>query len=419
MNAHTPTDSADVIVVGAGPAGSSAALHLAKAGLDVLLLEKSEFPRDKICGDGLTPRAVQELALMGIDVSKLDWKRTKGLRMHVGRALYHAEWPDLTDFPPFGMTVKRKVLDQFLVEQAVAASARLRTNTTVQAPLVRRNRVVGVTTKDGLAFEAPVVVAADGSSARLAVAMGVHRMPSRPLGLAIRTYFTSPMSEDDWLDSWLELWDGEPNRSHLLPGYGWSFPLADGTCNVGVGLPDTKHYPNMNYRQLLSQWLKTMPPSWGFTPENQVVPIRGGALPMGMNRKPIYLRGMLLTGDAAGLVNPFTGEGISYAMQSGRYAAEHIVEARARGFHTRSAERALNQYAEHISCALGSYYRMGRLFGWFISHPWVMRLSAHYGLAFPPLRMLTHRLLSDLTDSPSHDGYDRVIHALEKITPRF
>ncbi|MDR2973587.1 MAG: geranylgeranyl reductase family protein, partial [Propionibacteriaceae bacterium] len=325
------TDSADVIVVGAGPGGSATAAHLARAGLSVLLLEKTQFPREKVCGDGLTPRAVKELSLLGIDLANLDWKRSQGLRIHVGRAQYCMEWPELTDFPAYGMAVRRSVFDQHMADQAVGAGARLLTGANVNAPLTHRGRIVGVTTKDGRRFEAPVVVAADGNSARLAVAMGRGRIESRPLGVAVRTYYSSPMGDEPWLDSWLELWDGEPGRSHLLPGYGWSFPLGGGTCNVGMGLPDATRYRDVDFRQLMKRWLGTMPKSWGFSQDHQLEPIRSAALPMGFNRKPVYAQGLLLVGDAAGTVNPFNGEGISYAMESGRYAAEQIIQAQACG----------------------------------------------------------------------------------------
>ncbi|MCL2483580.1 MAG: geranylgeranyl reductase family protein [Propionibacteriaceae bacterium] len=417
MGKQVVDDSADVIVVGAGPGGSSTATHLAKAGLSVLLLEKSEFPREKICGDGLTPRAIRELALLGVDVPGLPWKRSKGLRIIVGKTRYLMDWPDLPDFPNFGMAVRRTIFDQFLAEHAVEAGVRLLTSANVHSPIVDRGQITGVVTKDGRRFEAPVVVAADGGSARLAVSMGLHRMESRSMGMAVRTYFSSPLADEDWLDSWLEMWDGPVGRSHLLPGYGWIFPLGDGTCNVGMGLPDASHYRTLDYRDMLTRWLATMPEQWGLTEEHRMGKVSSAALPMGFNRKPVFTRGLLLIGDAAGTVNPFTGEGISYAMESGRFAAEHIVQAHARGIRTPSANRALAAYARHLTSEWGSYFWLGGLFHKFIVHPSIMRLSAHYGLAVPVIRNLTNRLLSHLVDRPSRDGYDRVINALCAIAP--
>ena len=406
---------ADVIVVGAGPAGSATATHLARAGLTVLLLEKSAFPREKVCGDGLTPRTVRELALLGADVPSLPWQRNRGVRIHVGRATYLMDWPDLTDFPPFGFAVRRGEFDTYLAGLAVAAGAELHTGTAVTGPLLTRDRVTGVTTRNGRRFSAPVVVAADGNSARLAVALGLHRLEHRLVGVAVRAYFTSPRSHDDWLDSWLELWDGTPGRSRLLPGYGWSFPLGDGTCNVGLGLPDPHRYPGVDVRGLLQAWLAWLPPEWGFTPAHQIGPVAGAALPMGFTRTPQYSRGVLLVGDAAGLINPFTGEGISYAMESGRYAAEHIIAARARGFHTRSADRVLAAYSRHLTSEWGHYFGLGNLFARIIAHPAIMRAAAHYGLPIPAVRQLTHRVLSHLGDRPPHDAYDRVAYALTRL----
>jgi len=412
-----PDELADVIVVGAGPSGTATAIHLARAGVRVLLVEKAAFPREKVCGDGLTPRTVKELALLGADVAGLDWQRTRGLRMHVGRARYVLPWPELSDFPSFGLVRRRADFDQFLAGQAVDAGVTLLTGTAVQAPIQRRGRITGVVAKDGRRFEAPVVVAADGNSARLAVAMGLGRLVTRPVGVAVRTYYRSPMADEEWLDLWLEMWDGVPGRSHLLPGYGWSFPEGDGTCNVGLGLLDASRYRDMDYRELLTRWLAALPAEWGFTPANATQPVRGAALPMGFNRKPAYTRGLLLVGDAMGAVNPFNGEGISYAMESGRYAAGHILQARARGFGTRSAEQALAGYGRHLASAWGGYFRLGNLFEKIIAHPQVMKAAAHWGLPIPVVRQITHRMLSNLTDHPGHDAYDRVVNALVRLAP--
>ena len=187
---------ADVIVVGAGPGGSTAAAHLADRGLDVVLLEKSTFPREKVCGDGLTPRAVKQLIKLGIDTSEeAGWVHNRGLRVYGGRSEpFELPWPDLAEFPPYGLVRARATFDKILADRAVAGGARLYEQTNVTAPIVneRTDRIVGVQSKDGRTFRAPVVVAADGNSARLALGMGLAKRTDRPMGVAVRAYFNSP-----------------------------------------------------------------------------------------------------------------------------------------------------------------------------------------------------------------------------------
>ncbi len=145
--------------------------------------------------------------------------------------------------------------------------------------------------------------------------------------MAVRTYYTSPRHNDDYLEAWLDLWDG----NSLLPGYGWIFGMGDGTSNVGLGLLNTSTgFGEIDYRDLLRKWLGAMPAEWGFTEENRTQPVRGAALPMGFNRTPHYTKGLLLAGDAGGMVNPFNGEGIAYALEAGEIAARVITQALAR-----------------------------------------------------------------------------------------
>jgi len=184
-----------------------------------------------------------------------------------------------------------------------------------------------------------------------------------------------------------------------------------------MGLPDAERYRSLDLKALMARWLATMDESWGFTEANRLGEVRGAALPMGFNRKPVYGRGLLLVGDAAGFINPFNGEGISYAMESGRFAADHIIQAQARGIQTRSAERVLGAYARRIRDEWGGYFWLGNRFGKIIAHPSVMKVAARYGLPIPVVRQLTHRLLAHLTNRNSGDGYDRVIHALIKLAP--
>ena len=179
----------DVVVVGAGPGGSATAAHLARRGLHVTLLEKATFPRDKVCGDGLTPRAVKQLIRLGIDVSEeAGWKHTEGLRIHGGRiASFVLPWPELADYPNFGMVCRRTVLDERLARHAESQGVTLVEGANVTEPILAPNdRIRGVRTADGRVYSAPVVVAADGNSSRLGLAMGLHKRDDRPMGVAVR-----------------------------------------------------------------------------------------------------------------------------------------------------------------------------------------------------------------------------------------
>ncbi|GAA4589501.1 geranylgeranyl reductase family protein [Planotetraspora phitsanulokensis] len=408
---------ADVIVVGAGPSGATAAFFLARAGLNVLLLEKTRFPREKVCGDGLTPRAVKELIGMGVDIDGPGWIRNKGLRVVGGGLRLELDWPDLHSYPDFGLVRTRMDFDQILAEHAVRNGVTLIQEVTVTGPVLdeRSGHIVGVTArKDGedVTYGARLVVAADGNSSRLSLAMGLHKREDRPMGVAVRTYYTSPRHDDDYLESWLELWDGE----RLLPGYGWIFPVGDGTSNVGLGLLNTSAaFKNIDYRDLLKRWVKGMPAEWGYTEENMVGSIRGAALPMAFNRQPHYTRGLVLVGDAGGSINPFNGEGIAYAMETGRTAADVIVQALSRTTPAQR-ERVLREYPRILKDVYGGYFTLGRLFVDAIGKPGVMKFATRHGLPHPTLMRFALKLLANLTDRRG-DASDRIINALSKVAP--
>ncbi|MCZ7417364.1 MULTISPECIES: geranylgeranyl reductase family protein [unclassified Streptomyces] len=416
---------ADVIVVGAGPAGSTTAYHLARSGLDVLLLEKTAFPREKVCGDGLTPRAVKQLVGMGIDISEeAGWLRNKGLRIIGGGHRLQLDWPELASYPDYGLVRKRDDFDEQLARQAEKAGARLHERCNVGDPILDASgRIVGVEAKLGedrqpAVFKAPVVVAADGNSTRLSLKMGLHRREDRPMGVAVRTYFTSPRHDDDYLESWLELWDRRGPEDRLLPGYGWIFGMGDGTSNVGLGiLNSSSAFRELDWREVLKAWCASMPEEWGYTPDNMTTPIRGAALPMAFNRKPHYTRGLLLVGDAGGMVNPFNGEGIAYAMESGAMAADVIVQAQSRQT-AAQRELALRRYPKVLSDTYGGYYTMGRAFVKLIGNPKVMKLATERGLTHPLLMRFTLKMLANLTDPTGGDAMDRIINGLTRVSPR-
>jgi menaquinone-9 beta-reductase len=426
-------DDADVIVVGAGPSGATTAYYLAQAGLDVLLLEKARFPRDKVCGDGLTPRAVKALVAMGVDVGPgSGWLRNKGLRVIGAGMRLEMPWPELDSYPGYGLVRPRAALDETLARRAQAAGARLLEGVTVTGPVLDDSgKIVGVTARaeaeagdaaahdseravdSPLTFRSRVVVAADGNSSRLSVAMGLRRRDDRPLGVAVRTYYTSPRHDDDYLESWLDLWDGD----RLLPGYGWIFGMGDGTSNVGLGLLNTSAaFGNTDYRALLKRWLRSMPEEWGYVEENRTEPVRGAALPMGFNRTPHYYRGLLLAGDAAGMVNPFNGEGIAYAMESGEILARTIAQALARP--TRAeADRVLRGYPRALADSYGGYYALGRIFVQLIGRPQLMHFATKHGMSRPALMRFALKLLANLTDPRGGDATDRLINGMTRLAP--
>ncbi|WP_203917140.1 geranylgeranyl reductase family protein [Rugosimonospora africana] len=430
------TREADVIVVGAGPGGSTAAYHLARHGISVLLLEKSEFPREKVCGDGLTPRAVRQLVKMGIDTSeKAGWLHNKGLRVIGGGIRLELDWPDLASFPNYGLVRTRLDFDQLLATAATEAGATLLTGHNVTGPILdAAGRVVGVKAqvgpgKEPQEFRAPLVLAADGVSARFALALGMAKREDRPIGVAVRRYYNSPARhDDDYLESWLELRSpasrqrGGSRSSHedqaLLPGYGWIFGMGDGRVNVGLGvLNSSSAFGKTNYRTMLTDWLSTTPDDWTMNDEAYADgPIQGAALPMGFNRVPHYTRGVLLVGDSGGMVNPFNGEGIAYAMESGELAAEIVVQALARPAGP-ERERALRQYPMELRARFGGYYRLG---GWFvklIGNPQIMKVATRHGMPHPMLMRFVLKLLANLTDPRGGDAMDRIINGLTKVAP--
>lgn len=413
--------TAEVIVVGAGPAGAATAYYLATGGVDVLVLEKATFPRDKICGDGLTPAAVSELTLMGMDTT--GWIRNRGLHVIGGGNSLYMPWPDQKTLPDYGMACTRMQLDAELIERAVTAGARLYQGVKVESAIADSlGRIIGVRAVQGRGDDAQeitatgkLVVDAGGVSARLATSVGLEKRVDRPLGVAARTYFRSPRGNEQWMESHLELWSGEPGNSELLPGYGWIFPVGDGIVNVGLGsVSSTAVTTQLPYRKVFDQWVKHLPAEWGFTPDNQVGKLRSAALPMSFNRKPHYTNGLALVGDAGGMVSPFNGEGIAPALKAGRLLAAAAQQALSRGSQV-SFDRAMSAYPEELINEYGGYYSLGRIFVALIENPRIMRLCTYYGLPRRRLMKLVNKLLSDGFERSGGDLDDRLITALTKM----
>ena len=428
-----------VVIAGGGPAGATAATYLARAGYRVTVVEKTRYPREKVCGDGLTPRAVREMNYLGMAHDEADgWQRTRGLRFVAGGRSSTVSFEGFSsDIPSYGLTRTRADFDAQLARMAAEAGAEVLEGHTVRGAVQDGSgRVVGVkvqrTTpegkRDGEPFDiaADLVVAADGNSSPVAKSLGILPRSDRPMGVAQRVYYTSPMSYSPWMETWLQL----PDRNgDLMPGYGWVFGVGDGTANVGLGILDTaKDFRKIDLRSTLTEWVKVMQdydPNRGFVPENQVGVVRGAALPMAFNRTPHSVPGALLLGDAAGLVSPFNGEGIDAAMESARIAADVIddavIAARYRGGTPAQLRAALDgglaREPELIQHHFGAHAEAGKGFAHRGGTPQTMRTAVRLGMNSNALMRVVVRAMGNLSDRTSPALVDRVVQALERVAP--
>ena len=335
-------------------------------------------------------------------------------------------WHDLEAFPQYGLSLPRAQFDERLANHARAGGADVREGWYVDKALQDdAGRVVGVSARqtdekgrkvgESVEYRAPLVIAADGVSARIALGLGIERKKNRPMGVAVRTYLTTPRHEEEWMEGHLEIWDGERGNSKLLPGYGWIFPLGDGTANVGLGTLSAKGTPSkLDHKALLADWLQHSAHDWEFG--EQIGDVKGAAIPMAFNRQPLYVPGMMLVGDSGGMVNPFNGEGIAYAMQAARRASEAMVAWREAGDDA-AREKALASYARMMKDDLGGYYSLGRVFANLIEHPSVMKACTRYGLPRPLIMKFVSRLLADVYEPRGGTWADKLLAALVKIAP--
>jgi len=388
-------DRHDVLVIGGGPAGAAAGFWLAKAGHDVCVLERKAFPRDKTCGDGLTPRAVHQLRDMGLEPAiAAGHHRHDGLRAVAHGITLELRWPEHPVFPDYGYVVRRRDLDEIVADHAAGAGATLLTATEAVRPLLRDGLVTGALVKDKASgatreVRARYVIVADGSLSRFGRALGAARNRAYPQGIAIRGYFESPASTDPWIESCLDVRD---RQGQSLPGYGWIFPLGDGTINVGIGLLSTfKGYKDVNTTHLMTEWAATAPERWGIDPDAMLAPATGGRLPMAGSVNPKVGPNWVLVGDAAGSINPFNGEGIDYAYETARLAADLVDEAIVTG-----TAAPLARYPAVLDDEYGLYFKVARNFAKIIGQPVLMRELTRVGMRSQSLMEWVLRIMANL-----------------------
>ncbi len=387
----TPT----VLVVGGGPAGASAAYWLAHAGSDVTLVERKEFPRDKTCGDGLTPRAIRQLLDMGFDFDVTEFHKITGLRSYAGPDLMlEVDWPQHSRFPDWGGVIRRRDLDEQVARLADKQGVKVLQKTEAK-PVIDDGRLAAVELTHAGETERvtpDMTVIADGSLNRFGRDLGTSRRKDYPMGLAARGYFASPRSADPFLESQLDIRD---DSGASMPGYGWVFPLGDGSVNVGVGLLSTfSRWKHVNTTKMMADYVDNSAPDyWDLGDHSKLTDPEGGKLTMSFSKGPLVGSNWVVVGDAAGAINPWNGEGISYGYETGRLAAQVVVEALAA-----DDPSLLHRYTDRLEEEFGLYYKMARVFVKLIGHPPVMRSLAHTGLHSRPLMEWTLKVMANLLD---------------------
>lgn len=405
----------DVLVVGAGPAGSAAAAWAARSGLDVLLLDAETFPRDKPCGDGLTPRAIAELDALGL-APWLDGRtRNRGLRAAgFGQELY-LPWPG-GSLPRNGSAAPRLELDARIRQTALDAGARAVEGHRAVDVRMDGPRVAAVTCTTSAGRDARRVdvscrrlVVADGARSQLGRRLGRTWHRGTAYGVAARAYATSARSDDPWISSHLEL-RGEAGE--LLSGYGWVFPLGDGQVNVGVGTLATDRRPaDVNLRGLLGHYVRSQRETWQLT--GDVRAPWSALLPMGGAVSGVAGANWLLVGDAAGCVNPLNGEGIDYGLETGHLAARLLADTVPNtGLDYR------RQWAPLLRQRYGSAFSIARRLAGYLTVPGLLTSLGPIGMRSRALMTVALRVMGNLVTPEDTDVVARLWRASGRLSLR-
>ncbi len=390
------TDHSNVAVIGAGPAGAAAAITAARGGAGVVMFEKGAAGRDKVCGDGLTPRAVAALDELGIAVDSAH--RIDGLRMIAGRIRRELSWPANGRFGAHGAVWPRRELDKRLVEAAEAAGTEIIWETEAR-PIIESNGAVTGVEAAGRRWTTDLVVVATGAPGAVARMLGTGRDASEPFGLAIRTYAPTPRHDDRYLEACLTLQD---DRATPVPGYGWIFPAGDGTVNIGVGALSTMQgFDRLNLNRLLGAYRSQVHHEWELG-ENLERP-RAWRLPMSAIRR--HGPGWVAVGDAAGLINPMNGEGIDYGLESGMLAATLLLTDPA---------TAPDAYDRAVSRHFDRFLRTGRRFSFLIGRPWILRNGVRLAVGSRTVADITLQVMGNLINDDSPGTAGRVLRLADR-----
>ena len=385
----------DLIVIGGGPAGAATAIQAARGGASVAIFEKASSGRDKVCGDGLTPRAIGALQKLQIDLEGIH--KINGLRMIAGKTRRELEWPSGGSFPSYGAVWTRRELDSYLLETASQSGATIFYETEV-VPVFEGERVIGVTSGTET-WDSDLVVAASGAPGKVARMLGTERKSDEPYGIAIRTYVESPRHADHYLEASLAMRDstGTP-----IPGYGWMFPTGNGTVNLGVGALSTmKGFKKLNLNTLCDLYRDLVADEWEVGPYLEKP--RAWRLPMTSQKR--HGNGWAAVGDAAGLINPMNGEGIDYSLESGMLISDLFLS---------NPQTAPEKYDAIIGERFDGFLRTGRRFSYLIGHPLVLRSGLRVAVASQVMANITLQVMGNLVDSSTPGTSGKVLRFADK-----
>jgi geranylgeranyl reductase family protein len=347
----------DVVVVGAGPGGSAVAHFASTRGLDVLLLDRAEFPRDKTCGDGLTPRALRVLEAMDV----LPEVRAQGFPIRAYEVIAGSHQ---------ALVVPRLTLDEIILNHAIASGARFCAGANVSRVEATPTGARAVT-DDGQTFDGRILVIATGAASGVLTRSGI--LPRQPRAmLAARAYF-----EDlprDVPNTFQLRFDNVPS-----PGYGWIFPTAARAANVGVGFFPRKG--SGTAVQAFHHFVEGLPV---LASARQTGPVKGYPIRVDFLRAPTFAQNTLLVGEAAGLVNPLTGEGIDYALESGQIAAAHLL----RGLNSGMDMAWFAEYDRLLRQRFARIFRFSEQIRDWYCQPMVLNLLVPLANRRPELRQL-------------------------------
>jgi geranylgeranyl reductase family protein len=397
----------DAVVVGSGPAGSATALQLARGGARVLLCDRATFPRDKACGGGLTPRGVAALDRLKIALDPSESIEVGGLEMFARDRSLAVSFPETSRWPSIGLVGRRRVIDQKILDAAIDAGVEFRPGTRVVGPVFSDAICRGVRLSDE-DVEAEWTIAADGATSAIARSAGLAPDVASHNGFwyaAMRAYF-GPVAP--------RLHDGKPVLEFYpiyvgrrwLPAYGWVFPLPDGSANVGVDLP---HSPSLHgspplrdaFDTFVSRLRMQRP---GFGDASLEAPAQGALLPEAMRGFRPGAAGLLCAGDAAGLITPYSGEGIVYALEGAELAANAIL-------HATSPSEVVRRYADSLRDEYGFQFASAFRFMKLMRKPALATAAATVGLRSRRLfraavRIMAYLIEDDLqTTSTVSRGY--------------